>query len=173
MSNANGSNQAERSGIVCVLWRVVKLEVEDSRFSPVCLSRTVTEKGRRLKRRNRTTIKIESVNCLPGVKQWRNDYGRRSVKRIAMWSAWSLILSCSDITNTCVLPLLLCKQEKNGLIWIQLLISQHTQAAHTNLPTTRTGSRAYIIWAAFSLRRPISSHTLSYFPCLHLHPILL
>lgn len=30
MSDANGSNQAERSGIVCVLWRVVKLEVEDS-----------------------------------------------------------------------------------------------------------------------------------------------
>lgn len=59
----------------------------------------------------------------------------------------------SDITNTCVLPLLLCKQEKNGLIRLQLLISQHTQT-HTKSLTMRTGSRAYIIWAAFSLRRP-------------------
>lgn len=39
VSNANGSNQAERSGIVCVLWRVVKLEVEDRHFSPLFLTK--------------------------------------------------------------------------------------------------------------------------------------
>lgn len=49
----------------------------------------------------------------------------------------------SDITNTCVLPLLLCKQEKNGLIRLQLLISQHTQT-HTHTPAHSRRAQARV-----------------------------
>ena len=63
MSNANGSNQAERSGIVCVLWRVVKLEVEDGHFSRPGLSPL----GRR---RAVVVVVVEGEAKEEGKKKW-------------------------------------------------------------------------------------------------------
>lgn len=70
-------------------------------------------------------------------KQYCCDHGETFIqkkrKKITQCFAIADSLLFPDITNTCVFPLLLCKQEKNGRIQLQLLISHHTQTRTNSL----------------------------------------